>query len=246
MAKYHSPRYLIGIAILGLLAVVWAGLEIIRTPIPSETVGADGIEYRAPLTPAQQALVDFGLGRFADQDLALPSIHIEFYPTVADCRGHEGQYANQTRTLRMCSLDKTTMLHELAHAWANHNLSDAEREAFVASRGLSAWNDQLDEWKARGTEQAAEIIAWALLDEPNTVRYIVTQDDGTPEASFRLLSIENSSVEALHEGFVELTGMEPIFRTPADWDSQALEAKWQARMSRVVSPEAAGFVGQVP
>ncbi|MGH8870474.1 MAG: hypothetical protein ACRDWS_00640 [Acidimicrobiia bacterium] len=246
MAKYHSPRYLIGIAILGLLAVIWAGFEATRTAPVSEPGGTVGIEHRAPLTPAQQALVDFGLGRFADQGLDLPAIHIEFSPTVADCRGHEGQYANQSRTLRMCSLDKTTMLHELAHAWANHNLSTAEREAFAAFRGLAAWNDQLDEWKERGTEQAAEIIAWALLDEPNTVRFIDTEDDGTPKVSFRLLAIENSSVEALHEGFVELTGMEPIFRTPADWDSRALEAGWQARMSRVVSPEAAGFVGQVP
>ena len=230
-------RTLLVIALLGVLAIESIGIGTSPTANPSNLVVAEVVEYRSHLTRAQQDLVEFGLSRFADHGLALPPIHVEFYPTVADCEGHEGFYANQSRTLRMCTLDKKTMLHELGHAWAHLNLSDAERAAFTTHRGLAAWNDQGDSWNHRGTEHAAEIIAWALTDEPHATRFTFVSNDGTPQSIFRLLTIENSSVEALHDGFVELTGMEPIFRSPQEWDSEALESEWQANVGAMSSPE---------
>jgi hypothetical protein len=191
----------------------------------------------APLTGIQQELVDFGLDRFKAQGLPLPNIRFEFFPTTADCGGHEGYYLHETPTLRMCSLSKSTLLHELAHAWANLNLSQDERESFADYRGLDAWNDVEDAWKQRGTEHAAEIISWALLDEADHVRFTTTLPDGSVQAEFRLLNIDNSRVEALHDGFVELTGAEPVFRSPAEWDSKTLETQWQARMTAISSPE---------
>jgi hypothetical protein len=55
-------------------------------------------------------------------------------------------------------------LHEIAHAWAETNLDPGVMRRFIEARGLDAWNDKRFPWKERGTEQAAEIIAWGLGD----------------------------------------------------------------------------------
>lgn len=190
-----------------------------------------------PLSAEQQELVDFGLSRFEAQGLALPDVRFKFHSSVMQCGGHLGKYHHGTGTVTMCSLDKGTMLHELAHAWADITLTEQDRKAFVELRGLSAWNDRSQPWKDRGTEQTAEVIAWALLDEPNALLFLSDRPDGSPQPEFRLLSIGNSSVESLHEAFVVLTGMEPVFRSPSEWDSESLYVEWKARMP-TTSPEA--------
>lgn len=190
------------------------------------------------LSPAQEELVEWGLGRFANQGLDLPEVSIEFHPSSIDCRGHKGLYWHVTRTLAMCSLDKKTMLHELAHAWAQHELTVAEMDRFTRYRGLASWNSQADPWKERATEHAAEIIAWALMDRPVHLRLTVLTDHACRRSEFRLLSIEDSTVEQLYEGFIQLTGAEPIFRTPSELDSDALERQWLAKMANTTSPEA--------
>jgi hypothetical protein len=250
MANEAASRHRVATAVLALLTV-GAGFvtdSLFRTPLqPMKTAVAVGgppspearvVVEKAPFTDTQQELVNFGLDRFEGQGLSLPEIEFEFFPTTLDCEGHMGYYLHASRTLRMCSMSKSTLLHELAHAWANINLSRAERASFASYRGLNAWNDDGDVWKERGTEHAAEIIAWALMDEADHVRFTTTMPDGSLQAEFRLLAIDNSRVEALYDGFVELTGMEPVFRYPAEWDSTALETQWQARMSAMSSPEA--------
>lgn len=200
-------------------------------------VSDSGVAPVSSLSPAQEELVEFGLERFADQGLGLPEVSIEFRPSSLDCQGHKGLYMHRTYTLRMCSLDKKTMLHELAHAWARHNLTLAEMESFTSYRGLASWNDPADPWKERTTEHAAEIIAWALMDRPVHLRLTVLADHASRRSEFRMLTIENSTVEELHEGFLLLTGVEPIFRTPSEFDSDTLEMEWQARVANTTSPE---------
>jgi hypothetical protein len=135
----------------------------------------------------------------------------------------------------MCSLDQKTMLHELAHAWANLNLSAEEKAAFSSYRGVR-WNDRSDPWRERGTEHAAEILAWALADERHSIRWVSTEA-GVSVSDFRLLTIGNSNVEALHHGFVLLTGMEPMFRSSIQVSSPLLELEWQEASGRSLSPE---------
>ena len=52
-----------------------------------------------------------------------------------------------------------------------------------------------------------------------------------------MLTIEDSTVEE-HEGFLLLTGVEPIFRTPSEFDSDSLEREWRAKVANTASPEA--------
>jgi hypothetical protein len=171
----------------------------------------------APRTPEQDALVEFGLSRFAEHGLDLPAIAIQFYDSVEPCGLHTGIYVHRTGSLHMCSTEKDIMLHELAHAWANHNLTDGRRAEFVALRGVRAWNDRELAWEDRGTEHAAEIIAWALLDEPNHVKWVETSSDGSATVTFRLLTIENSDIDSMIESFRLLTNQEPKFRASHKW-----------------------------
>lgn len=189
------------------------------------------------LNVPQRNLVEFGLSRFEQQGLELPELSFEFRPRAVDCLGHQGLYSRRSRTLRMCSMDKKTMLHELAHAWANHNLSDAEMNEFTRHRGLREWNDPAAPWKERATEHAAEIITWALMDRAVHLRLSVVSEVECRESEFRLLTIEDSTVERLHADFVRLTGLEPVLRTPTELDSQALEAEWQSTVGTATSPE---------
>ena len=61
-------------------------------------------------------------------------------------------------------LQEQVIVHELAHAWADQNLDDARRDAFVEFTGADSWNLAASEWNDRGTERAADLITWALLD----------------------------------------------------------------------------------
>ncbi len=211
-----------GIRILRLAAMVtllFIGSPTSMAPAvmtPLEELATRVADDDAPRTPEEQALADFAISRFAEQGLELPQVHIEFHPTTFDCGGREGLYVHDTRSLHMCSRSLRTMLHELAHAWARHNLTDEEREAFTALRGLDSWNGKDEEWEDRATEHAAEIIAWALLDNPNHVRWV--GEDGVVE--YRLLSIDNSDPDSMLTAFQALTGLDSIYRNATEWSDE--------------------------
>ena len=168
------------------------------------------------LTASQQGLVDRATDRFGIQGLQLPEIKIIFHDDLRVCRGHKGMFHRSTQTLEMCSLDLHTMLHELAHAWANESLTVGAREAFVSSRGLASWNDHDDPWDRRGTEHVAETIAWGLADDPHHVKWVETLADGSQRTTHRVLTI-GVDVETLLTNFRSLTGADPVFRDPSEW-----------------------------
>jgi hypothetical protein len=64
---------------------------------------------------------------------------------------------------------RLTTLHELAHAWAETQLTDAEQESFVALRGLEVWADQRAPRHEWGAEHAAEVVSWSLMDKPSPI-----------------------------------------------------------------------------
>ena len=179
----------------------------------------------------QQALVDFALGRFAAQGLILPEVGFVFHDSLMPCSGHKGMYHRKSRTLEMCSMDEETMLHELAHAWANENLTTDEMNAFVASRGLDSWNDHHDPWERRGTEHVAETIAWALLDEPNHVRWVETLPDRTQVTTDRILSL-SVEVETLMENFETITGQKPVYRHSGESEQVETPAEFSPEFTR--------------
>lgn len=178
--------------------------------------------------PEEERLVAWALSRFDEAGLALPDLSFSFHPSPLDCAGHKGRYHLPTQTVHMCSLDPWTMLHELAHAWADATLTDADRAAFVAHRGLRTWGEHHHPWAERATEHAAEIVAWALSEESALVPWVMEGPDG-PRSTLRLLRISDSEPEQLVEAYRLLTGSEPPFREAAEWETSTEE---------VSSPEA--------
>jgi hypothetical protein len=81
------------------------------------------------------------------------------------------------------------MLHELGHAWLLDNLSEAVQSEFLALNDLSSRGDSAEPWHRRSAEQAAENIAWGLLEQP-----------------IRLLRIGDPPCEKVAAGFELLTG----------------------------------------
>lgn len=186
------------------------------------------------LSSDERELVDFALSRFETQGLELPEISFEFFPSTLDCDGHKGMYWHAGRTLRMCSMDEHTLLHEMAHAWANENLTIAERVAFTRQSGLEAWNGHDDAWEDRGTEHAAETIAWGLGDESKHVKWVETLPDGSERVSHRILTLD-IDVEMLWHNFKKLTGTEPLFRDDGWWSHDSAAESVSPEMMRAAS-----------
>jgi len=58
------------------------------------------------------------------------------------------------------------LLHELAHVWAEQNLSQAQKQDFLLVRGLTVWSGSEAGWGELGAEHAAEILAWGVSEGP--------------------------------------------------------------------------------
>jgi hypothetical protein len=169
------------------------------------------------VSPAAQELIDWGGAQYADAGLELPDVTFMIFDSLQQCDGRVGRYDALSNILWMCQLDSDTMLHELAHAWVDLNLTEADHSDFVALRNLDSWNDRSQLWKTRGTEQAAEVLVWALSDLDKTVAWV---EDGI--ADRRLLTISDSSPERLAEAYEQLTGQTP-YRRSTEANTDAVE-----------------------
>ena len=125
-------------------------------------------------TRPDAALTEWALARFDQAGLALPPLVISFHDDREVCGGNFGLYrAGTPAQVDICGFNwdrfvvgaKKTLLHELAHAWTQHELTEEAREQFLGLRGLDTWGDDEFPWEEQGSEQAAEIIAWALIDQ---------------------------------------------------------------------------------
>jgi len=115
-------------------------------------------------TPDQMRTVEWAIDRFRVAGLTLPQLDVTYHGDPAGCAGNSGLYA--VGHLDVCtggkasSYARKTIVHELAHAWIDANVSAAGRSEFMRSRGLESWNDGGTPWGLRGSEQAAEVITW--------------------------------------------------------------------------------------
>lgn len=138
-------------------------------------------------------------GRYALAGLELPDgIEIRFHQDPAPCDGRFGlHHRTEAGSLIEICLSpivdvRRVLLHELAHAWAAATLDDAKRDAFVDLRGVEARSSGA-QWNLKGTEHAAEIVAWAVDEQSRPPGRLADHD-----------------VPSLTEAFVFLTDAEPI------------------------------------
>jgi hypothetical protein len=144
----------------------------------------------------QFAIAADALERFANHGLDLPpGLEIRFHADLEACGGHMGlaTHGGSFERIDLCCTNEFTLMHELAHAWAEHTLTEAQRRAFLEERGLQSWRDGVP-WEERGTEHAAQIVAWGLGDRP-----------------IRLMKTPDSGFDRLASGFSLLTGHLPLF-----------------------------------
>ncbi|NNE11673.1 MAG: hypothetical protein HKN41_05440 [Ilumatobacter sp.] len=158
----------------------------------------------APEPAVESELVEWALERFHAAGLELPNdIVVSFHGDDQPCEGNHGTYRpGEPDRVRICRHDpdpeiqdqlrRHALLHELAHAWTDHELERDRRDAFLELRGATTWSNREVAWHDRGTEQAAEIITWGLLDR---------------EVGF--LNIRDTRCDQLRAGYVTLTGVEP-------------------------------------
>ena len=162
-----------------ILSILAAG--IIATAIPladgdEADAGDDLVAPTAPviLTPEYADMIQWALDRYAEAGLDLPGVSVGVYDDPVVCGDRRGFH--KAGVVTVCALNpnpstqqgwrRHTLLHELAHAWADLHLIDAQRRGFIELRGAATWRDRDKAWEDRATEHAAEIIAWAVADYP--------------------------------------------------------------------------------
>ncbi len=168
------------------------------------------------LTTEQARVVVWAEGRFAEAGLELPTIPYRFHDHEDGCDGQRGIYRIRTGMVEMCTTLEKVMLHEMAHAWAEANMTARDKAEFVARRGLPTWGSRKFPWEERGTEHVAEILAWGLVSENILVRW-VDEADGN-DTRLRLLTIPNTYLEDLLVEYRLITGLDPVLRDPSEWD----------------------------
>jgi hypothetical protein len=150
---------------------------------------------------AEELAVDWALHRYRLAGLEdMPSLDVYLHRSHEACNEGIGLY--HAGRIELCTktssepYQRKFALHEMAHAWTEAHIEGAILNRFMEIRGIAHWNDRSEDWKDRGTEQAAEIITWGL-GEGEIVPLL-------PEA------VDVRTLAGLYE---LLTGREPI--TPA-------------------------------
>jgi hypothetical protein len=147
---------------LAAMALAGGGAHAERGPAPvvvGETVRVFGADAE------HQRLVRWAFGRYEHAGLEVPPTDVHFHPDTTGCYGHIGSQLG--RRVDVCvvivsEIARDALLHEMGHAWVDENVSATVRERFMRLRGLTAWNDESVIWDERGSEHAAETLAWAL------------------------------------------------------------------------------------
>lgn len=139
---------------------------------------------------------------FDEAGLRLPSVRYVFHGDSPErCAGRPGlrHAVDGVEVIDICTSEMSNatqglILHETAHAWIEHNLTLERKAAFQKLRGWTYWrNYDAARWHENGTEQAAEIMVWGLIDRP-----------------LAMVRIDQNSCDELEAGYVTLTGREPL------------------------------------
>ncbi|MEM9608488.1 MAG: hypothetical protein AAGA99_13780 [Actinomycetota bacterium] len=153
------------------------------------------------LAPQIEGSVGWALGLFDEAGLELPPLVIAQHRGTEACSGHPAvhRFDGRVSSIHLCDPEpggyiEYLLLHEVAHAWAARSLTPEAESAFQALRGYPVWRDHTNfAWHQNGTEQAAEIMVWGLIDRP-----------------FVPARIDDNGCTALVDGYRTLTGRTPL------------------------------------
>ena len=140
-----------------------------------------------------------GVDRFAAAGLDAPSVTVAFSPGPENCGGFQGRYYSATETVSVCDgrhvsdlVLRTTLLHEMSHAWTQHHLGAANRARSSSCEtrrlGTVGTSPGATADRARGSRDGVGIDGRPHDREPS----------------------RDTSQRALEESFQLLTGLDPI------------------------------------
>lgn len=199
----------------------WQGIEIPEPIRMEETVPMIWPErdVRVVIYNGSVGMVRFvrwGLERFEASVLPMPKIgSVTFLTNETKCRGLSGFYSaeNGGAKITLCHRvadvcedtlcrtwargPRTTLLHELAHAWMNEYIDEHTRTSFLRFEGVPRWSDPTDPWEDRGMERAANTIAHWLMHESGSARIS-----------------DQLACRHVRGGFRIITGIEPLTECP--------------------------------
>ena len=121
--------------------------------------------------------------QFAAAGLQINNVDVVFAADSAVCSDYLGLHSmvGDTHLVRVCDPSvnrrKHTLLHELAHVWIAENVNHQTRSEFMELRDVSVWHDGVTPWRDRGTEHAAEVLAWGIGDQPCWLRPSLNHGD---------------------------------------------------------------------
>ena len=115
------------------------------------------------------AVLEWALDRFEEAGLELPPFVMTFHDGAGPCHGNTGWYQQRggVAHIEICSPTNHIILHELAHAWEGASVSQDVRDDFASHWSVDNWNDHEAAWADRGTERAADTIAYVLAGVPD-------------------------------------------------------------------------------
>lgn len=200
--------------ILVLICLVLSDPAAISSPPPIEITGDVARAPRSTtpgpvntLTPYETELVAWAQERFESVGLHVPTTSIAFETDRRACDMAGGLYRgrNGAHSVTVCvrasesfAADlqrRRTLLHELAHAWEQEHLDDADRQRLNERFGTASWSDGTHAWSERGAEHFAETMVFGLLDQ---TKREVKIDVGCPELAARFSAITGKDVPGPH------------------------------------------------
>lgn len=101
---------------------------------------------------------------------------------------HEDEICEDEDCDTLSTLARATLVHEMAHVWTNNNVDLVLRERFLALRGLEIWQSPNLPWVEQGSEHAAEVIMWGVMEEPLDLFRLGIPSCGELEEAYLLLT----------------------------------------------------------
>ena len=165
-------------------------------------------------TPENTERVETALGRFETAGWPLDNLEIRTLDTEG-CDGHAGVHfmEDDHHVIEVCADTDWVLYHELGHVWSALYLDDAGRRAWVELRGLDSWSDA--PYDERGTEHAANIIAFGLTDRFHAPGSNLPNDK-----------------DSLVEAFTWLFGVTPVHMTSSTAKAVSLDTTPRHQVTR--------------
>jgi hypothetical protein len=193
---HHLPRTILAVTAFVTVTVEPAAVTNAEPGAVAAPPAIELVDMPAELAAAAMWSTDL----FEQAAFDLPPLRYVFHGNNREpCSERRGLHhrVDGVNVIEICEMSSATpvlILHETAHAWIDHNLTEGRKADFKQLRGWIHWrNFDKAEWHDNGTEQAAEIMVWGLIDRP-----------------LAIIRIDQNSCDELDAGYRVLTGQAPL------------------------------------